>query len=292
MGWEDRDYARPQRPRTIFGSAEAGGIPLIGGSIVTTLIAVNVAVSLLVFYTPIGKYLYGAFVMRPDLVQKGQLWRLVTAQYLHAGWGHLLLNMIGLHFLGRALEQIWSVRRFMFVYTLCGAFGYIFYTFIVEPTRPAVGASGSLYGLLGIVAVMFPAATVYVYGLFPIRIRTAAVIFGLISFFSIQMKSTNFGGEACHLAGLIFGVWWGMRGDEWWSHTEWRFLPHSRPRVRATVHSAAPPGPFAKSPPRSEDQATVDRILAKIGLQGMDSLSDSEKSMLKDATERLQGRRG
>ena len=103
-----------------------------------------------------------------------------------------------------------------------------------DPRQPAVGASGCIYGLLGIAAVLFPTAEVLIYFLFPVKIRTAAIVMGAIAFMSVVERGSNYGGEACHLAGLAFGVWWAMHGDEWWSHSEWA-LPGSR--------SKGPPAP-------------------------------------------------
>ncbi len=299
MGWQDRDYARGPSHRPIVGRRVPGGPPLIGGSIVTTLIVINVVIYVLEHFVPgVGpllsgtsytkglqaEYTTGWLEMRSDLVQQGQLWRLVTAQYLHGNLFHILLNMIGLHFLGRPLEDQWSLRRFLGVYTFCGIAGNIFYTFIVAPTTPGIGASGSIYGLLGIAAVKFPQAVIYISFLFPVRIRTAAILIGALAFLRIQTKGENYGGEACHLAGLIFGVWWAMRGESWWESTEWRI----RLSPRRTVRPAPPPPEARSSRIPESDQETVDRILAKIGLFGMDGISQAEKDQLRDATARLQ----
>ncbi|HPZ99611.1 MAG TPA: hypothetical protein PLT93_15870, partial [Phycisphaerae bacterium] len=82
---------------------------------------------------------------------------------------------------------------------------------------------------LGIVAVMFPDAELLVYYVFPVRVRTAAIIMGVIAFMSVVERGANYGGEACHLAGLVFGVWWALHGDEWWSNSDWVW---KRPRQR------------------------------------------------------------
>lgn len=303
MGWQDREYARGPSRRPILARRTPGAIPLLGGSIVTTLIVINVVIYVLEHFVPgfgpfisgfeyqrgtVVNYTGGWFEMRSDFVQQGQLWRLVTAQYLHLNFFHILLNMMGLHFLGRPLEEQWSLRRFIGVYTFCGIAGNIFYTFIVAPTTPGVGASGSIYGLLGIAAVKFPHAVILVSFLFPIRIRTAAVLIGLISFASIQFQTKNFGGEACHLAGLLFGVWWAMRGEAWWESTEWRVKLTRKPRV---VRPVAPSPAASSSRIPESDQETVDRILAKVGLFGMDGISETEKQQLRDATARLQKKR-
>lgn len=289
MGWQDRDYASPGKGHgPVYRTPSFGGAGVFRGrSVVTTLIIINVAIYVLSTMSPFFEGLfYGGGAMQAQAVLDGQLWRLITAQYLHGGTGHLFMNMLCLYFLGRPLEQMWSKKKFLAVYTVCGLFGNIFYTFlgaqnIIHPLTPQVGASGSIYGLMGIVAVLFPTATVYVYFLFPVRIRTAAFIFGGIAFLSILSKGQNFGGEACHLAGLVFGVWWAMKGDAWWTRSEWRLPNLSRPTKRPKTT-----GFKARVQQRKTDAESVDRILKKVYDKGIQSLSDHEKTTLKEATDR------
>ena len=301
MGWQDRDYARQGSNIPHFFYSQ-GPRWLIGGSIVTTLIAINVAIFVVESMIPgASRYISGDYrralagfaELRGDLVAHGQLWRLFTAQYLHASIGHLFINMLVLHFLGRSLERLWSIRRFFWVYTICGIAGNLFYTLltlqgVIHPDMPAVGASGSIYGLLGIVAVLFPSATVYVYFLFPIRIRTAAFIFGGIALLRVLNKGSNFGGEACHLSGLLFGVWWAMKGDAWWATTQWRFLRRRSPGGGSTARAGIK-SKFRPSPPKYA-QKDIDRILKKVYQTGVQSLTESEKRMLAEATEQQQRR--
>lgn len=305
MGWQDRDYAAghsPVRPVWSTGPSRASG----GRSIVTTLIVINVVIFVLEELFPSvstllqgrqGRNLFGGLAiqsgiaeLRADLVMHGQIWRLVTAQYLHGGLGHVFINMLVLHFLGRSLEQMWSARKFFGVYTACGVCGNVFYTILawqgVIPTwMPAVGASGCIYGLLGVVAVLFPHATVYIYFLFPIKIRTAAFIFGGIALLRVITGGENFGGEACHLAGLVFGVWWAMKGDAWWSSTGWHL-----PRVLSRAQAPKVRDFSARVEQRREDAETIDRILKKVYEGGIHSLSEREKRTLQDATERQRAR--
>lgn len=210
--------------------------PVSGYSIVTVLIVINVVIFVLQASSPQWhRVIYGFGALQTLAVVKGlEYWRLLTAQYLHASVLHLALNMIALHFLGRPLERMWSARKFFAVYTACGLAGNIFFAVlgakgVIDPRQAAVGASGSIYGLLGIVAVLFPRAEVYVYYLFPVKIRVAALVLGAIAFMSVIERGSNYGGEACHLAGLAFGVWWALHGDEWWRNTEWA-LPWQKKR--------------------------------------------------------------
>jgi len=288
MGWQDREYARPAGGSGSF--FRPGRSWLIGDSIVTTLVVVNVATYVVAqfFSRTLGPWIYGLGAMQAEAVLAGQVWRLVTAQYLHAGVGHLLINMLVLHFLGRPLERMWSWRKFFTVYTLCGLFGNLFFTLlafrgVIHREMPAVGASGSIYGLLGIVAVLFPTATVWVYFLFPIKVRTAALIFGGLALWQIIERGSNYGGEACHLAGLVFGVWWALKGDAWWSG-------RSSSRWTSRFRRARPGRFTQKIADRRADEETIDRILKKVYDGGIHSLSEAEKLALQEATERQRQR--
>lgn len=283
-----------------------------GRSIVTTLIVVNTVIYLVGSFFPgmdvflsggqrIGRggleLIAGIGELRADLVMRGQVWRLITAQYLHASLGHVFVNMLVLHFLGRPLERLWSARRFLTIYTISGLFGNLFFTVlasrgVIPIWMPAVGASGCIYGLLGIVAVLFPQATVYIYFLFPLKIRTAAYIFGAISLYTIIERGSNYGGEACHLAGLVFGVWWATKGEAWWSRGAWRSskLVGGRGRSKPAKRTVPRGGFAAKVQERRDDTETIDRILKKVYDGGIHSLTEREKQALQDATNRQQQR--
>ncbi len=314
MGWQDRDYARPKYDHgPVYRSGPMGGFSG-GRSIVTTLIVINVAIFVLeALFPPVRRVISGYQTLTPfggleihhglaemwaDAVMRGQIWRLVTAQYLHAGLGHLFINMLVLHFLGRPLERMWSARKFLAIYTLCGLSGNVFYTIlgaqgVIPGWMPAVGASGCIYGLLGVVAVLFPHATVYIYFLFPMKIRTAAMIFGGIAVLMILTRGENFGGEACHLAGMVFGVWWGMKGDRWWTtrgQFSWEGLRRHARRTPRAGRTRKPRGFEAKVAQRREDEETIDRILKKVYEGGIHSLTENEKRALQDATERQRQR--
>jgi membrane associated rhomboid family serine protease len=318
MGWQERDYARaePRGPaRPPFGPWAGGPRPR---SIVTILIVINVAVH---FVRPLcpnapipvpavirdlsvpegarvaiveqqrdAPFAVGA--MSTGLVLRGQAWRLVTSQYLHTRGSvmHLLVNMIGLYFFGRSLERMWSRRKFLVVYTLAGVAGNIALMIIgatgwINPFIPAIGASGCVLGLLGICAVFFPHAEVYVYMLFPVKIRTVAVVLALGYAYTIWQRGWNFGGDACHLAGLAFGVWWAARGDRWWAirgSETWaglfgKLVPPGRPRPSAWQK---------KMDRRKADAELIDELLAKVYEGGLHSLSPSERKALTEATDR------
>jgi rhomboid protease GluP len=104
-----------------------------------------------------------SFIMRPPipilidfgsiytpLVKQGQLWRLVTANFLHIGIIHLLFNSYALSQIGPLVEEIYGEQKFIFIYVLTGILSCVgSYYFGIG----GAGASGALFGLMGILAV-------------------------------------------------------------------------------------------------------------------------------------------
>ena len=91
---------------------------------------------------------------------------------------HILMNMLGLYFLGPTLERHWGTRKFLPFYLGCGVAGALFYIFLVAvnflPPGQMVGASGAILGMLAACAILFPHFVVFIY-FFPLPIRIAAL---------------------------------------------------------------------------------------------------------------------
>jgi len=294
MGFEDRDYMRPQRVRVRRVGFPASGF---SGSVVTILIIINIAIFVLcnmssdrgrIETSPIFRI--GA--LSTPLVLHGQIWRLITANYLHWSFGHILMNMLGLHFLGRPLERDWGRTKFLVVYSISGLVGSIFYLGFsysgwLSLWGVAAGASGCVLGLLGACAVMYPRAELLIYFLFPIKIRTAALLFGGWYVINLWNGGPNAGGDACHLGGMAFGAWWAWKGEGWWSRRPG--LKSGFPGLRRQRKPESIK--YEDNPARDRaDDEIIDRILRKVYDGGIHSLSESEKRTLQEATERRRKR--
>jgi rhomboid protease GluP len=97
-------------------------------------------------------YRLGALVPAAVVI-RGEWWRMVTANFLHGGWMHALMNVAGLYWLGETLEHRLGSWRFAFVYCFCGigAMGVITYLgWDADPQTITIGASGAIMGLLGV----------------------------------------------------------------------------------------------------------------------------------------------
>ncbi len=296
MGWQHRDYAKHEYSGGSRAHYRGSGMGAL--SVVSLIIIANIIVHFLVYSSRLGTAIVKFGPMQAEAVLHGEVWRLFTATYMHANFHHILFNMLGLYFFGPALERVWGARQFFFVYTLGGIVGNVLLTLAglvkwIDPATFGVGASGSVLTLLGAAAVLFPNAQVYVYFLFPIRIRTFVLIYGIYFVYNILQQGRNFGGDICHAGGLVVGLWWAWSGGFSLSGRHRTAVDPSsligRLKSRLGGASGQRYGGGAwqeRMRQRYEDEETINRILAKVSEQGLQSLTPEEKRALKEASER------
>lgn len=136
---------------------------------------------------------------------------LITHQFMHGSWFHLLGNMLFLWIFGNNIEDRLGRVRFLPFYLLCGliaAIGQI----ATDPgsTAALVGASGAISGILGAYMMLFPRARVLaLLVVVPLRIPAWVVLglYLLFQFFYVSQASQTEGGVAywAHIIGFIAG---------------------------------------------------------------------------------------
>jgi membrane associated rhomboid family serine protease len=95
---------------------------------------------------------FGAKVNR--LIAQGEYWRLVTPMFIHIGLPHLLVNMYSLYAIGPQVERLYGTARFLILYLVSGFVGVLAsYLFPLTANGVSAGASGALFGLLGVLFV-------------------------------------------------------------------------------------------------------------------------------------------
>src|SRR5260221_1339033 len=106
-------------------------------------------------------YQYGAI---PKVLLSGHsnpVWPVLTAMFVHAGWVHLLGNMLFLYIFGNNVEDEFGRVHFALFYLLAGtASTYAYALTNPQATGPLVGASGAIAAVLGAYVYMFPQARV------------------------------------------------------------------------------------------------------------------------------------
>lgn len=138
-----------------------------------------------------------------------------TSMFMHAGWLHLLGNMLYLWIFGDNVEDNFGHIKFLIFYLLCGiAATFAQLVFSVGSNVPNLGASGAIAGVLGAYILMFPKGQVKVLmgrGVIPMP---ALVVIGLwivlqfISGVGSIANTSETGGVAymAHIGGFLAGV--------------------------------------------------------------------------------------
>lgn len=86
------------------------------------------------------------------LVDGGEWWRIFSCVFVHVGGLHLLVNVIGMWFVGRIAEELFGTSRTLALFGVCGFTGAVA-SYLASPGGISAGASGALFGLLGAVFV-------------------------------------------------------------------------------------------------------------------------------------------
>ena len=130
--------------------------------ITAALIAANVAV--FVYELSLGagvESLVQRWGLTPaDLQEPSAAITLLTSTFLHAGWLHLISNVVYLGVFGPPVERRLGAAAFALIYALSALVGSLTY-WLVQPSSqtPAIGASGAIAGIIASHLVLFPGAT-------------------------------------------------------------------------------------------------------------------------------------
>jgi len=86
-------------------------------------------------------------------VAAGEWWRIFTSAFFHLGPIHLAFNMYVLYMYGQIAERMYGHAEYVAIYLLCAAGGSVL-TILVDFTQSAAGASGAIFGLVGLLFVV------------------------------------------------------------------------------------------------------------------------------------------
>jgi membrane associated rhomboid family serine protease len=217
-----------------------GFLPMVTKNI----IIINVIMFILTLVLPSQIDLFDLFGLHYHLAPAFKPHQFVTYIFMHGGFAHLFFNMFAVYIFGQVLEQVWGPKRYLIFYIVTGLGAavtqYILmhfqiadqlqalnaefdgatgaaaksfwleekYNFIAGLDRYViVGASGSLFGLLGGFGMLFPNRYLYIYFLFPIKAKWFVVLYGAIElFFGLQNNPQDNVAHFAHLGGLFVGI--------------------------------------------------------------------------------------
>lgn len=182
-------------PRTVAGGVLSGR----EGAVSMVIIGLNVLAFLIQLATgDRASEIYQRGAMQGEAVAEGDVWRLLTSAFLHAGVLHILFNMYALYLFGPFVERALGTWRFIVAYLTMAVFSSAFVYVLADPLTVTIGASGAVFGLLGIALVLLVRAKQ--------DVRTLLVLLAINAFISTQ---GNISWEG-HLGGFISGCLLGL----------------------------------------------------------------------------------
>jgi len=150
-----------------------------------------------------------------NILQGKYVWTFLTSMFMHGGIFHLFVNMLSLFFVGSLIGKILGKKRYLFFYLISGLFAGLFFVlsslvFQSDFNAYAVGASGAIFGLIGLLMLLTPNLRVYVMFIpIPIKLKYAAP--GMLFLLWLISITANVGiGNTAHLGGLITGLVYGF----------------------------------------------------------------------------------
>src|SRR5687768_13075277 len=166
----------------------------------------------------------------------------ITYIFMHGSLTHIFFNMFGVFIFGPVLEQVWGPKRYLIFYLLTGLGAAItqylimdyevqrqllvYNSFIDLPMTSAyekaelieqkfmyvnskvvLGASGSLFGLLGGFGMLFPNRYIYLYFLFPVKAKWLVTGYAAMELFSgLRNDPIDNVAHFAHIGGLVVGL--------------------------------------------------------------------------------------
>lgn len=225
-----------------------------------------------------------------------RFWTIISYNFLHFTFWHLLGNMIGLYFFGRIFLTFYSAKQFISYYFLGGIFAGLLFVIaynvlpaLVNDNAILYGASAAVFAILLGATTRAPNYELNLFGVFKLRLWVFATLY-IISSIAL-IPNTNTGGELAHLGGALLGYIYTKQLDkgnnigagferlyDWVS----RFFNNTKSKNLKTVHkSKTKVGGYTKGEfNQFNNQKQVDLILDKISKSGYDSLTAAEKEFL------------
>jgi membrane associated rhomboid family serine protease len=203
LGWLAKELGNTGASGKYFARARGD----LGLSFAVVVLAISSVVSLTVELSgPVGQDILSYLLLDKVRLADGELWRLWTVTLVHGGLLHLGFNMYALWIAGPFVEQLYGRIRFLLFYLVFGAGGSLA-SFVVSDARFAVGASGAIFGLFGLLV-----AVQYVHK--PLVSRNARQFLsqmgGLIAInlvFGFVVPGID---NMAHIGGLLSGLWIGF----------------------------------------------------------------------------------
>lgn len=235
-----------------------------------------------------------------------QPWTLFTYMFMHAGFMHILFNMLWLYWFGSLFLYFFSAKHLRGLYILGGVCGGLLYmvAYNVFPyfqqaiqSSYLLGASASVLAIVIATAYREPNYPVRLLFLGNIRLKYIALIMVFTDL--LFMTSDNAGGHIAHLGGALAGWWFAAGISKGHDITKpintiidgflklfdkKTYKRKNRPTMK--VNYNRDPRDYDYNARKKQQSDEIDRILDKLKASGYESLTTEEKKSLFDASKK------
>lgn len=132
----------------------------------------------------------------------GEIWRLFTSMFLHIGGLHLLFNAYALFIFGLEMERLYGPDRYLVIYILSGLFGSLASFASKGPFVLSAGASGAIFGIIGMNLAFFLLHREDLGRASQVRIQGTLAIIGINLVFGFVVPGID---NMAHIGGLVAG---------------------------------------------------------------------------------------
>lgn len=287
------------------------------GNIYIQLIYINVGIfvigTLVNVFLQLFKYhaadIFGIFALPASFYGFiRQPWSILTYMFMHAGFLHILFNMLWLYWFGSLFLYFFSAKHLRGLYVLGGICGGLLYmvAYNVFPLfsnevagATLVGASASVLAIVAATAYREPNYRVQLFLFGAVRLKYLALV--VIGIDVLSITSSNAGGHIAHLGGALAGLWFAASLSKGVDLTGWInwFLDafaslfqkrtwKRKPKMKVHYGGGATSREkdYDYNAHKKAQSEEIDRILDKLKKSGYDSLTTEEKKSLFDASKR------
>ncbi|WP_333695943.1 rhomboid family intramembrane serine protease [Flavobacterium sp.] len=220
-------------------------------------------------------------------------WSLLTYAFFHAGFFHILFNLIVFHFSSRLFLTFFTQKQLLSMYLTGALFSgfiylisYLIFPALVNQNAQLVGASGAVMAVLFAVTTYAPHMQIRLLLIGTVKLWHIALFYLVVDLISLSFD--NVGGHIAHLGGALFGYLYSSQLKNGIDITKpfstfmdgvIHLFKGRKSKPFKKVHKnqvTVKPKPVVKD----KTQQQIDEILDKISKSGYDSLTQDEKEFL------------
>jgi membrane associated rhomboid family serine protease len=181
--------------------------------VVPILLALNLVVFISWLMVGQSQFMLENFLVSWSALESGRWWTLVTSEFSHLWFVHIFLNMFVLMNFGPIVEMTIGSARFVVFYLLAAVVSSISHAAVSnyllhQPDLPALGASGAISGVVLLFALLYPRATLLLFGIIPMPALIGVLAFVGLDVIGLIAQTEGSGlpiGHGAHLGGAATG---------------------------------------------------------------------------------------